>query len=336
MEMIRNQTVMLMFLALLAKFLPAKAVEPDWIAIDSLTSDKFRCPAGSHLVQNPTYHYCNPEGPFIETNLEGRVSRKGVRSALSSEVPGSAEIQYTRDGRIESRGEHIQGLRVGRLEYWWPNGSKRLVAEFEVTDVIAKQSKLYRTRKPKALSLTAWDQDGNQLPASLLSGECFDLPSSGHCSGRASGPKRKYREHWRAGATAVGSGVVPDVLGLHGAILELFRERGLRLAYSGRSDRVVLVLTSPRSSVSGDLSSYYRVRIAKSADCPDSWCEVSFTAFRLDAPIRAGNIDWSKSKPVDDEITQRLTELLDQEIARGQLELRLDIQLEKLIKSKKY
>lgn len=331
--MLRSQSTTLIFLVLLISAVNVEAAEPDWVMIDSLTKEKLPCPAGTHLDENPHIrsYRCFPVGPFIEFNNEGRISTKGITTALGNKVTSTvwtkegmstAAIYYTPEGKITTRGETIwkpgnAPMQVGKWEYWWPSGAKRLVVEFEGRDIVVKRFERPRggNREPKALSLTAWDEDGHQLPASLLPIECSDLASSGDCPWRTIAQKRKYHEVYFPGAEV--STVMPDVLGLQGAILELFRERGLRLAYSGRSDRLVLVLTSPRSSASGDLSSYYRVRITRSANCPDKWCEASLAAYRFDAPIHAGDIDWSKSKPVDDDITQRVVQLLDQEIVKA-------------------
>jgi hypothetical protein len=57
--------------------------------------------------------------------------------------------------------------------------------------------------------------------------------------------------------------------------------------------------------------------MSKSAHCSNKGCEALLTAFRIDAPIRAKTIDWSRSTEVDDEITQQVAQLLDQEIEKS-------------------
>jgi hypothetical protein len=318
------RSVLLVFISLYGLLLPTKtlASEYDWTKIGSLELSTLKCPdkkkpriasefgVAQHLCEDKSGR---PNGPFIAIDESGKVQSKGVTTS-DSLVIITKRIEYFYNGLTESRGVEVNGLKAGTWEYWWISGKRRMSIEFESVELIACLVAQHNGRRARAVSVVAWDENGNEVPPFAFEVSCSDLGGVKDCAWPQSW-RKDVEEYFDSNPGGMIS-IRESPLGLEwyfirGLIVKALRDKGLAIAYSGQSDQVLLVLTAPINNPEESKSSHYRIRITRTTECPNHACEMSLTAFRMDAPIKSGKIMWPELIGVDDDVTQSVARILD-------------------------
>jgi antitoxin component YwqK of YwqJK toxin-antitoxin module len=237
----------------------------------------------------------------------------------SSNPPGLAEHSekmFDDTGTLLFEGHYDSNkVKVGVWNYYWQNGKRRMSEHY------ARGNNRY----PSLVQVDVWDQLENTIDPALLPTSCLPQMDKGGCPWPNSRVFHADTFFDPCHNCIVAVFRAPLSFGELDAILGEVRmdlvSAGYVVAFSGATDRIALLLTSPKRSNNGANEEYYRVRLARDA-CTSGMttCTIRVTANLVRAPVVAGKRNDAASLFIDDIRTQKIVDSVSSAVKQSDAE----------------
>jgi hypothetical protein len=202
---------------------------------------------------------------------------------------------------------------VGDRFYYWENGAKEKIEHYKDVGDDSGYEKL--------VAVDLWDERGSKIDEALLPADCLPELDHGKCpwgDNNTWTAKTYFDPCHNCFDSIFEAPLERSLYNMLDLAARHLRERGDLIAFDGATDRVALLMTTPRRDDSGSSDQYYRLRVARDP-CSKGMkeCVIRATANLIRVPVVSGERVNAEMQLLDDDITQEVIELIRGEVERS-------------------